>query len=128
MGMDAINNATSFQPSKPIEAYQAASAGVEAAQISQSYAQVQNQNPNQQKGADKPTQNEIQSAITSANRRAHFGHTNAQFSYHEETKSISVKIVDRDTNEVIKEIPSEETLEMISKMWELAGIMVDEKR
>ena len=71
---------------------------------------------------------QIKSAIEVANRKAHFGHTNAKFSYHEATKSISVKIIDDETNEVIKEIPPEETLDMISKMWELAGIMVDEKR
>jgi len=84
---------------------------------------VNTENQNRQ-----PTPDEIKTAISSANRRAHFGHTNAQFSYHEATKRISVKIVDEDTNEVIREIPPEETLEMISKMWELAGIMVDEKR
>ena len=30
--------------------------------------------------------------------------------------------------EVIKEFPPEETLDMIAKVWELAGILVDEKR
>lgn len=87
-----------------------------------------NQTPAEKQGRKEPTTDEIKSAITSANRRAHFGHTNAEFSYHEPTKRISVKIIDKETNEVIREIPPEETLEMISKMWELAGIMVDEKR
>ena len=32
------------------------------------------------------------------------------------------------TNEVIKEIPSEKALEMLAKAWELAGIIVDERR
>ncbi len=39
-----------------------------------------------------------------------------------------IKIVDKDTKEVIKEFPPEETLDMIEKVWELAGIMVDERR
>ena len=30
--------------------------------------------------------------------------------------------------EVIKEYPPEKTLDMIAKVWEMAGIMVDEKR
>ena len=54
--------------------------------------------------------------------------TKCEFSYHEETKRVSIKVIDEDTKEVIKEIPPEETLEMIAKMWELAGILVDEKR
>jgi flagellar protein FlaG len=36
--------------------------------------------------------------------------------------------VDNDTKEIIREIPPEKTLDMISKMWELAGLVVDEKR
>jgi flagellar protein FlaG len=39
-----------------------------------------------------------------------------------------IKIIDKDTKEVIKELPPEETLDMIAKVWELAGIFVDEKR
>ena len=37
-------------------------------------------------------------------------------------------IVDKKTKEVIREFPPEETLDMIAKAWELAGILVDEKR
>ena len=54
--------------------------------------------------------------------------TKCEFSYHEETKRVSIKVIDAETEEVIREIPPEETLEMLSKMWELAGLMVDEKR
>ena len=35
---------------------------------------------------------------------------------------------DKDTKEVIKEFPPEKTLDMIAKVWEVAGILVDEKR
>ena len=38
-----------------------------------------------------------------------------------------IKIVDKDTKDVIKEFPPEETLDMIQKVWEMAGILVDEK-
>jgi len=37
-------------------------------------------------------------------------------------------MVDKRTKEVIKEFPAEQTLDLIAKAWELAGIMVDEKR
>ena len=52
----------------------------------------------------------------------------AQFGIHEGTNRITIKIVDKDTKEVIKELPPEKTLDMIAKAWELAGIMVDERR
>lgn len=54
--------------------------------------------------------------------------TIAEFGYNEPTKRITIKIKDKETDEVIKEIPSEKALKMLAKAWELAGIMVDEKR
>ena len=41
---------------------------------------------------------------------------------------ITSQLRDKDTDEVIKEIPSEKALEMLAKAWELAGIIVDERR
>lgn len=52
----------------------------------------------------------------------------AIFGVHEATNRVMIKIVDKDTKEVIKEFPPEKTLDMIAKVWEMAGIMVDEKR
>ena len=52
----------------------------------------------------------------------------AQFGIHEGTNRITIKIVDKQTKEVIKELPPEKTLDMIAKAWELAGLMVDERR
>lgn len=54
--------------------------------------------------------------------------TVAEFGYNEPTNRITIKIKDRDTDEVIKEIPSEKALKMLEKAWEIAGILVDEKR
>lgn len=54
--------------------------------------------------------------------------TVAEFGYNEPTNRITIKIKDKETDEVIKEIPSEKALEMLAKVWELAGILVDEKR
>ena len=38
-----------------------------------------------------------------------------------------IKIIDKDTKKVIREYPPEKTLDMIAKVWEMAGLMVDEK-
>ena len=52
----------------------------------------------------------------------------AVFGIHEKTNRVTIKMVDKETKKVIKEFPPDETLDMIAKVWELAGIMVDEKR
>lgn len=54
--------------------------------------------------------------------------TIAEFGYNEPTKRITIKIKDKDTDEVIKEIPSDKALDMLARAWELAGMMVDERR
>ena len=142
MGMEVNSTiAASYQQQAPkpvapvqTENIQPADTGVTAAPPQQTVQPMQQQaGTNQQDGQQgqgqrQPTQDEIKSAISHANKHAHFGNTSAQFSYHEKTKRISVKIFDKDTNEVIREIPPEETLDMIAKMYELAGLMIDEKR
>ncbi|KNY28612.1 flagellar protein FlaG protein [Pseudobacteroides cellulosolvens ATCC 35603 = DSM 2933] len=67
-------------------------------------------------------------AIEKANKAISGTNRSFEFSIHEKTKAIMVKVVDNDTHEVIREIPAEKILDMVAKMWEMAGIMVDERR
>jgi len=53
-------------------------------------------------------------------------HTQLSFKYHEDTNRISITVTDSDTDEVIREIPPEKTLDMLAKAWEMAGLLVDE--
>lgn len=55
-------------------------------------------------------------------------HTQLSFKYHDDTNRISITVKDSDTDEVIREIPPEKALDMLAKAWELAGLMVDERR
>ena len=50
-----------------------------------------------------------------------------QYGIHEGTGRVTIRMVDKETKDVIKEFPAEETLELIAKAWELAGIMVDKR-
>ncbi|WP_261303494.1 flagellar protein FlaG [Paenibacillus andongensis] len=71
---------------------------------------------------------QIIKAIERANKELQGRTTSFEFSIHEKTKQIMVKVLDKDTGEVIREIPPEKTLDMVAKLWEMAGIMVDERR
>ncbi len=55
------------------------------------------------------------------------GNTECKFGIDEETNRITIKIIDKQTKKVIKEVPPEKTLKMIAKVWEMAGILVDKK-
>ncbi|TMW72381.1 flagellar protein FlaG [Alteribacter natronophilus] len=50
-----------------------------------------------------------------------------RFNIHEDLNRTYVAVVDRNTEEVIKEIPPEKFLDMVSAMLEFAGIIIDEK-
>ncbi|MFW5630153.1 MAG: flagellar protein FlaG [Acetivibrio ethanolgignens] len=86
----------------------------------------ENQEPSGKEG--QATEKQIQAAIEHVKRATRMNRTRCEFSYHEATKRVSIKVLDDETNEVIKEIPPEKSLEMVEKMWELAGILVDERR
>jgi flagellar protein FlaG len=69
---------------------------------------------------------QIKKAVEDINKKTN--NSEAIFGIHEATNRVTIKIVDKDTKEVIKELPPEKTLDMIAKIWEMAGILVDEKR
>lgn len=71
---------------------------------------------------------QLKKAVAEMNRKINNSNEEAVFGIHEKTNRITIKIVDKDTKEIIKEFPPEKTLDMIAKVWEMAGILVDEKR
>ena len=68
---------------------------------------------------------QLKKAVSEMNRQ--MKESEAIFGIHEKTNRVTIKIVDKATKEVIKEYPPEQTLDMIAKVWEVAGILVDEK-
>ncbi len=73
------------------------------------------------------TEKDFIEAIEKANH-VKKGTTECQFSVHKETKQVMIKMVNSETKEVIREIPSEKILDMFAKMCEVNGLFVDEKR
>ena len=68
---------------------------------------------------------QIRKAVDEINKKAH--NSEAVFGIHEATNRVTIKIVDKDTKKVLKEYPPEKTLDMIAKVWEMAGLLVDKK-
>ena len=86
-------------------------------------------NKNQQQAKNTQAASDpLKKAIAEMNRKINNSNEEAIFGVHEDTNRIMIKIVDKDTKEIIKEFPPEKTLDMIAKVWEMAGILVDEKR
>lgn len=142
MAIDAINGAMSYQaqpytPPKPVSpdttegSLQDVQVNVDpktAAVAKSSEADAEgkdsgNGNSSQEK---KEASEQLKKAISELNKNSE--NTQVQFGIHDGTNRLTLKIVDKDTKETIKEFPAEKTLDMIQKAWELAGLLVDEKR
>jgi len=76
----------------------------------------------------KSSKDVLDKAIEEANKKITGYNKEFKYSVHEVTRDIMIKVIDTETNEIVKEIPPKKTLDAIAKMWELAGILVDEKR
>jgi uncharacterized FlaG/YvyC family protein len=50
-----------------------------------------------------------------------------EYNRHEPTGIMMLKILNRDTKEIIREIPPEKILDIAAAIWEMAGIIVDER-
>lgn len=142
MGIEAIKGAgMSFQASTSAPEIKAEAAHkvevAEAPQVSENIAKEtmamntketsgEGSGGNPQPGSPESQKAQIRKAVEEINRRAN--NSEAVFGVHEGTNRVTIKIVDKQTKEVIKEFPPDKTLDMIARVWEMAGLMVDEKR
>jgi len=105
---------------QPVDKIDATTAVVENVQGKEQYSKPEQSD-------QQASKEQIKKAVEKLNKKLDVN-SEAVFGIHEETNRVTIKIVDRSTKEVIKELPPEKTLDMIAKVWEMAGILVDEKR
>ena len=114
-----------------VQSNQQAAASADAAVISKANQQNtgsgSSEDDKEQEQEKQLSEKQLKQRISDLNRRLN-NNTIAEFGYHDETNRVTIKIVDKDTKETIREIPPEKTLDLIAKAWELAGILVDERR
>ncbi len=84
--------------------------------------QADKQLVDEQKNVDLDRLKKVMEQVT-----ATLPHSDAKFGIHEKTNRITIKLIDRETQEVIKEIPPEKTLDLLAKRMELAGVLVDQR-
>ena len=90
--------------------------------------QQQQQAQQTQATSTQAASDQLKRAIAEMNEKINNMNQEAVFGIHEKTNRVMIKILDKETKEIIKEFPPEKTLDMIARIWEMAGILVDEKR
>lgn len=53
--------------------------------------------------------------------------TTLEISVHEKTHAIMVKVLNKETGDLIREVPSEKIMDIVANMMEIAGIIIDER-
>ena len=77
---------------------------------------------------DELSPDEIKRTVDELNRLSGNFNEKVQFGYYENTNRIVVKIIDKDTNEVVSEIPSKYSIRLLEHIQESIGLLVDESR
>lgn len=72
-------------------------------------------------------QERIREAIQALNESTQLVGRQLAFSIHEDTGRTIVRVIDRDTDEVIREIPPEEILDLVARINEMIGLLLDER-
>ena len=116
------NTSTAPQTSTETAPVQAAAYGEEAANNNKE------QEKEQQNQQDKPMDEHFVSEMTrELNELMSKLNCDLEFKYHKEVDVMSVKIVDKNTKEVIKEFPPEEMVEGMIKAQKWLGAFLDKK-
>lgn len=69
----------------------------------------------------------LQQGIENLNKNIRVFNSKVSFSIDKNTGRTIIRVSDRETNEVIREIPPEDFLKIASKLSELMGILIDHK-
>jgi len=80
-----------------------------------------------QDGGQPASAEEMQSAVSKLNDHIQIVRRNLQFSIDEESGRTVVKVMDAETEEVIRQVPSEEALKLAKHLEEIKGLLFKAK-
>jgi len=69
----------------------------------------------------------LDGALAKLNEMTRIFNRSIKFSIHEESHRLWVRVIDTEENKVIREIPPEKILEMVARIQEFLGLLLDEK-
>lgn len=70
---------------------------------------------------------ELKKALAKLNIMMELAPVRLEFSFHEPTKRMVVKVIDQETGKVLRQIPPEKVLETMQRIMEFIGLLLDEK-
>ncbi|MGM0472351.1 MAG: flagellar protein FlaG [Bacillota bacterium] len=80
-----------------------------------------------QEKSREATKENVEEGIEQLNEAVQTFHEDLQFELHEGSERMMAKLVDLSEHEVIKEMPPKEILDMLGKIKDMVGLILDEK-
>lgn len=129
MKVDRQGSAADYNPVKSEANKQQIAEKISEAKETKSKGQVK-LNAEDLKTTQRVDEEDLRSATNVMNEAMKISNYHLQFKVHKESGRVQVKVIDSDSNKVIREIPPDKVLECSAKIKEMldhmAGILVDE--
>ena len=74
---------------------------------------------------EEPTPPQVRAAVRQVNAELEIRSIGLQFEIDQDTHKVIVKVVDRNSGEVIRQVPNEEVVRIAKVMGEMSGLLVD---
>ncbi len=82
--------------------------------------------PHVKEAFNEEVEKQLKEMIDEINSRMQ-SHTEISYSIHERSSKLSIKIVDKESKKVVKEWPSEKSLDLLAKVFEQQAMMLDKR-
>ena len=77
---------------------------------------------------EKITIKQLEKTVNKANEHIMGVNTQLQYRIHEGTDRIMVRLIDTESQDVIREIPPEKMLDLVAEIWKRVGLVVDKQK
>lgn len=113
----------------PVDTFRMESSGVGSVAIAQASISRDKEIDQPRKALQKEERNaeEIMKDLDAVNKQLRIMNRSIQFSIDERSHDIVVRVVDRESGEVIREVPPESLMKLRERMAEISGLLVEEK-
>lgn len=92
--------------------------------VNQAKESQKNTNDNNENLKDKTYEKkDLDKAVNKLNKFLEDENTHAEYSYHKDLGTLMIKIVDKDTDKIILELPPEKILNMVASMCKQVGLL-----
>ncbi|MBD5588076.1 flagellar protein FlaG [Clostridium botulinum] len=76
---------------------------------------------------DKESTREVKASVDKLNKLLEGQDIRLEYEIYGKFRDLTIRLIDTKTKEVIKEIPPRKIIDMVAKLCEMAGVLIDEK-